>query len=701
MFEKVEKLALIGCGYWGKNYVKTLGNIPDLRLKYIYDKAQPSIPIPPGIIFTQNLDAVLNDSEVKGIIIAVPARNIFEIARKCLEAGKHVLMEKPMTDSSEKAKELVKLAEKRKLTLMVGHIFVHHPAIRKLKELIEEGELGKILHIYSIRAAPGPVRNADEVNALWDLAPHDLSIFLYLLGKEPDKIRAFSTSFLRKGVVDSASFSLKFGEVLAEAHVRWLDAEKIRKITVIGDKKIAIFDDLVQEKLKIYNTKVSFSENGKAEVIDLGVEVPELEQVSPLEKQCRHFLECIEKKEKPLTDGENGYEVVKLLEKIEKAFENFKETGLSRKTEESAKKNIKFMDLNRIHEPLKEEIMNAIEEIIDNNAYILGKKVEEFENNFAGFHNINYGIGVDSGTSALELALKALDIGEGDEVIIPANTFIATASAVVFVNAKPVLVDCDENYLIDVKEIEKAITAKTKAIIPVHLYGQACDMDEILEIAGKHNLKVIEDCCQAHGAEYKGRKIPIGDIGCFSFYPSKNLGGMGDGGVILTNNKEIAEKLRMLRNYGQSEKYHHDFFGYNSRLDAIQAAVLDIKLKDLGKWNNYRKVAAGKYKELLKKIPGVILPEEKLDRNHVYYLFVIRTDKRDELMNKLKEKGVETGVHYPIPIHLQKSYEWLGYREGDFPLTEKFSKEILSLPIFPGINDEEIKYVCEKIREFS
>lgn len=321
------KLALIGCGYWGKNYVKTFDNINEAQIKYVYDKAQPSIPIPQNIIFTQNIDDILNDSEVKGVIIAIPTRYIFDITKKCIEAGKHILMEKPMTESSEKARKLIEIAKEKGVVLMVGHIFVHHPAVRKLKEIIDKGELGKILHVYSIRAAPGPVRNADEVNALWDLAPHDISIFLYLLGKIPKKVRAFSTDFLRPGIIDSASFSLRFDDVLAEAHVRWLDAEKIRKFTIIGDKKIAVFDELANEKLKIYNKRVEFDKE-KAKIIDEGMYAPEIEEISPLENQCRHFLECVEKGKIPLTDGENGYMVVKILEDIEGSFKNFQEVKL-------------------------------------------------------------------------------------------------------------------------------------------------------------------------------------------------------------------------------------------------------------------------------------------------------------------------------------------------------------------------------------
>lgn len=682
------KLGLIGCGYWGKNYVKTLENIPYAKLKYVYDRAQPSIAIPQEIIFTQKIEDILNDKEIEGVIIAIPARNIFEITKKCLEAGKHVLMEKPMTDKSEKAKELVDLSREKNLVLMVGHVFIYHPAVTKMKEIIDSGELGKILYIYSIRAAPGPVRNFDEINVLWDLAPHDISIFLYLLGKNPDRVEGFSSNFLREGIIDSASFKLGFEDIDAEAHVRWIDAEKARKFTVIGDKKIAVFDDLAEEKLKIYNKKVIFE--NKPKIIDEGAYASEISNTSPLENECRHFIECIEQGRKPLTDGESGYDVVRILERIEEIFKN----------KNNNKMNIKFLDLSRIHNPIRQEIMDEISKVIDTNSYILGNKVEEFENNFAKFHGLNYGIGVDSGTSAIELGLKALGIGEGDEVIVPANTFIATALAVSLTGASPVFVDCDESYNIDARKIESNITGRTKAIIPVHLYGQAADMDEIIDIAKKYNLKIIEDACQAHGATYKGKKVGnFSEMACFSFYPGKNLGGMGDGGMILTNNKEIADKLKMLRNYGQSRKYYHDFLGYNRRLDGMQAAILDVKLKHLEIWNKQRREIAGKYHELLKNLP-LILPDEKHDREHVYHLFVIRVSERERFMEFMESNGIDLGIHYPIPIHLQKSYLNLGHKEGDFPLTEKYSRDIVSLPMFPGMTDKEIEYVCNKIKEF-
>ena len=686
------KIALIGCGYWGKNYVKTLQNNAYLELKYVFDINNPSITLPQNIIFTQNLNDILNDSEVEGVIIAIPTKKIFEVAKKCLEAGKNVLMEKPMTDSSQKANELIEIANRNNRILMIGHIFVYHPAIKKLKEIIEKGELGKILYAYSARIAPGPVRNSEEIDALWDLAPHDLSIFNYLFGKQYSDLRAFSNNFLRKDIIDSASVTMKFGDIPVEIHVRWWDSEKIRKITIIGERKIAVFDDIAEKKLKIYDKNIDLK---NSKINDYGEYYVEIENKSALENQCMHFFGCIQNHKKPLTDGESGLNVVKILEEINGKIKN--------DLVKTSKMEVKFLDLTRIHNPLKQEIMQEIEKIIDKNSYILGEKVEEFENNFAKFHGATYGIAVDSGTSALELSLRVLGIGHGDEVILPTNTFIATASAVAFTGAIPVLVDCDENYNINPKDIENNITSRTKAIIPVHLYGQPADMDEINEIAKRYGLSVIEDACQAHGSEYRGRRVGnFSKLACFSFYPGKNLGGMGDGGIILTNDKELSEKLKMIRNYGQSKKYYHDFLGYNRRLDGIQATILNVKLKNLDEWNKQRRNIAEKYNFYLKRNPKIIPPNESFDRKHVYHLFVIRipAETRDILIKFLKENGIDSGLHYPIPIHLQKAYKYLNYREGDFPFAEKYSNEILSLPMFPGMTNEEVEYVCKKINEF-
>jgi len=362
--------------------------------------------------------------------------------------------------------------------------------------------------------------------------------------------------------------------------------------------------------------------------------------------------------------------------------------------------NVPFVDLKRQYDSIKDEVNTKINKVLQNTHFILGENSDAFEKEFANYCGVKYGVGVASGSDALTLNLKALGIGKGDEVITAPNTFIATVDAISRNGAKPVFVDIDpETYNIDVAEIEEKITDKTKAIIPVHLYGQPADMDEIIKIAKKYDLKIIEDACQAHGAEYKGKKVgSLSDVGCFSFYPAKNLGAYGDGGMVVTNNEQIAERIKMLRNYGQSKKYYHDFIGYNSRLDEIQAAVLRVKLRYLDEWNDKRREHAKLYNELLENVSGIETPTEKEFVKHVYHLYVIRCKNRNELQNYLSSKGVSTGIHYPIPVHLQKAYKHLEYKEGDFPITEKYAKEILSLPMFPELTDEEIEAVVGLIR---
>ena len=365
---------------------------------------------------------------------------------------------------------------------------------------------------------------------------------------------------------------------------------------------------------------------------------------------------------------------------------------------------IPFSDLNAQHREVKKEINQAVSRVIKKGDFILGEDVKFFEQEFAKFCQVRFSVGVSSGTAALFLALVSLDIGEGDEVIVPDFTYIATALAVSYTGAKPVFVDIDEKtYNIDTSKIEKAITAKTKAIIPVHLYGQPAEMDKILSLARRHNLKVIEDAAQAHGATIRladGKKHlagSIGDIGCFSFYPSKNLGALGDGGMVVTNNEAIYHKLLMLRDYGRVSKYEHSIVGYNSRLDTIQAAILRIKLKKLGIWNNLRQQAAGNYNWLFDG-SGVITPYVSPLVKHVYHVYAVRIKNREEVCAALKAKDITAIIHYPIPLHLQKAYAGLGYKKGDFPVSEKVSQEILSIPMFPHITQKQIKTVVSVLK---
>ena len=349
----------------------------------------------------------------------------------------------------------------------------------------------------------------------------------------------------------------------------------------------------------------------------------------------------------------------------------------------------------------KDEIDSAITRVMESGRYILGQEVAAFEAEFAAYIGVRFGIGVSSGTDALHLALRACGIREGDEIITVSHTAVATVVAIELCRAKPVFVDIDPStFLIDPDQIERAITLRTKAIIPVHLYGHVVDMKSILSIAHTHRLYVIEDCAQSHGATYGGRKSgAMGDMAAFSFYPTKNLGAFGDGGMVLTNNPGLAERVRLLREYGWRQRYISEISGLNSRLDELQAAVLRVKLKYLDQWNEERRRKASIYTKLLEGTE-IVCPTEKELVHHAYHLYVIRTKRRDSLQVFLKEKGIGTLIHYPTPIHLQNAYKHLGYCRGDLPRTEQCSQEILSLPFFPEMAEPQIEDVVNKIRHF-
>lgn len=363
--------------------------------------------------------------------------------------------------------------------------------------------------------------------------------------------------------------------------------------------------------------------------------------------------------------------------------------------------NIRFVDLPRQNKIIKKQLIKTIESIIDKADFIQGEELDAFEKNFAKFCNVKYAVGLNSGTDALKLALIAYGIKEGDEVITVPNGYFSAASVISEIGAKPVFVDIDpDTYTLNTSLLEKKITKKTKAIIPVHLYGQVSDMDPILTLAKKYKLVVVEDACQAHGAKYKGKIIPIGETAAFSFYPGKNLGSFGDGGILVTNNPTIAYKMKYLRNDGAIQKYIHNFFGIKSRLDTIQAAILNVKLPMLDSFNEKRRKHARLYSKLLSKIEQIKIPVERKNTEHVYHIYAIETEKRDKLRLFLQERGIETNIHYPIPIHLQEPYLKQGFKKGDFPVTEEKALKILSLPMFPEMTDDEIHYACRMISFF-
>lgn len=362
--------------------------------------------------------------------------------------------------------------------------------------------------------------------------------------------------------------------------------------------------------------------------------------------------------------------------------------------------NVPFLDLKAQYRVIQDEIGAAVRSVLESAAFAGGPFVAKFEEEFAAYCGTRYAMGVGNGTDALWLVMLAQGIGPGDEVITVPNTFIATAEAISFCGATPVFVDVDDRtYTMDPDGLRKAITPRTKAVIPVHLYGQTADMDPIAVIASEYGLPVIEDACQAHGAQYKGRMAgSMGVAGCFSFYPGKNLGAYGEAGAVVTNDPDLAGKIRILREHGQPKKYYHSVIGWNARMDGIQGAILSVKLKYLSVANEARRAHARLYQDLLSGVGQVVLPVEAPYAKHVYHIYAIRTKKRDELISRLASRGVTCGVHYPVPLHLQEAYASLGIPRGAFKVTEEITQEIISLPMFPELTREQVMYVCDELK---
>jgi dTDP-4-amino-4,6-dideoxygalactose transaminase len=363
---------------------------------------------------------------------------------------------------------------------------------------------------------------------------------------------------------------------------------------------------------------------------------------------------------------------------------------------------VPFVSLKSTHDKLSKVLLEKYSALVDKGDFILGEEVGAFEREYARFSQTKYCIGVSNGLDALKISLRALGIGSGDEVIVPAHTYIASIFAVLEVGATPILIDPDrETYNITAATISPAITERTRAIMPVHLYGQPCDMDDIQKLASTHSLKTIEDNAQAQGASYKGKKTgSFGHVNATSFYPSKNLGAMGDAGAVTTDDKSLYQIAQALRNVGSKAKYHHELIGYNARLDTLQAGVLNIKLPYLMEWNDQRREVAGRYLKNLKDCASIVLPKTIADAEHVYHLFVIRHREREKLQQYLHQQGIQTLIHYPVATHLQSALRHLGYKTGDLPVTEEIAETCLSLPIFPGLSDEQIDFVSEKIIAF-
>jgi len=733
------KVAVVGLGYFGVHYVRISMEAADADLVAVCDVVQANVDKftnkHPQLKGYTDLDEMLKHDGLEAVIMITQASLHYRLAKKVLLAKKHLLIEKPFTTDAKQSVELTELAKDSGVTLLVGHTFLYNAAIQKTKEIYESNPFGELLYMYATRTNLGPFRK--DVNAAWDLAPHDISIFQYLTGKVPSWVTAVGAKPLSTANGDLSPSSSKRNteeamedvvfvtmgyedtNVVSQIHVSWANPKKVRELTLVGTGMRVVFDDMdAAAHIKVFKTPVDTgkplateSEHDGSYQGFLGAGLclgdtyhPAVRHSEPLKDQVVDFLRCAKEGKQPTSDARFGSDVVRVLEAIQESVK-MKGTRVNVPSHDSLKAgitNIPLVDLKANYKRIKAEVVPAMLDVVENTQFVLGPQVKRFEENFAEWCGVKHCIGVNSGTDALFLALKFLDIGPGDEVITQANTFIASVLAISNVGATPVLVDHDDFFMMDVSKIEAKITSKTKAIMPVHLYGHMADMDAVLALAKKHNLKVVEDASQAHGARYKGKRAgSMGDCGCYSFYPGKNLGAYGDGGALCTNDEQLATRIQWWRSWGAMKKYHHELKGGNSRLDTIQAVVLDCKLKYMDEWNGCRAQRAAYYSKLLEGVGDLVLPQTPPDTVPVWHLYVVRTAKRDELLKFLNDGGIGAGIHYPIPIHELGAYkeEMAGYT-GQLPATSSNAVKLLSLPMFPELTEAQCDIVVDKVKAF-
>lgn len=732
------KAAVVGLGYFGVHYVRISREAPGVELVAVCDVVQSQVDKftakHPELKGYTDIDKMLAHEGLEAVILITQATLHYDLAKKVLKAKKHLLIEKPFTTDAKQAVELTEIAASSGVTLLVGHTFLYNSAIQETKRIMQGDSFGDLLYMYATRTNLGPFRQ--DVNAAWDLAPHDISIFQYLTGKVPSWVCAVGGKPLCSSKADSTEPAAKKARteamedvvfitmgyadssLVSHVHVSWANPKKVRELTLVGSGMRVVFDDMDSDHVKVFKTPVlSATKSVPTEsehdgsfhgFVTQGLSVgdtffPAIKASEPLKDQVHDFFRHAKAGTQPESGARFGADVVRVLEAIQESVRlHGAKVAVQSHEKLNAPANIPLVDLKANYKSIKAEVTEAMMDVIENTAFVLGPQVKKFEDNYAKWCGSAHCIGVNSGTDALYLALKFLDIGPGDEVITQANTFIASVLAISNVGAKPVLVDHDEFFMIDTSKLEAAITPKTKAIMPVHLYGHMADMDAVLAIAKKHNLKVVEDASQAHGALYKNKRAgSMGDVGCFSLYPGKNLGAYGDAGAIVTNDAKLDERIRWWRSWGAQKKYHHELKGGNSRLDTIQAAVLDVKLKYMDQWNGNRRHRADYYSEKLKGVGDLVTPKTPPNSVPVWHQYVVRTEKREALLKFLNDAGIGAGIHYPIPIHELGAYkeEMAGYA-GKLPATSSNAPKLLSLPMFPELTEAQCDFVIGKCREF-
>jgi dTDP-4-amino-4,6-dideoxygalactose transaminase/predicted dehydrogenase len=698
-------VAVVGLGAWGSRHVATLMDLigPGRVIGVDRDPQRRAWARARGIRAVSGVDRLPRGLD--GAVVATPTPSHYEVASALLELDLPLLIEKPLTTDLDAATELVRAADKRSLPLLVGHVFLFQSAHERLRDYV--GTMGRVRAVWSERRTPGLVK--PESSAWLELAPHELAaaIDVGALAKRVLRVSVSDWSVTGVGGHDGAAACFSTPDCEVKLDCTWLSAVRRRRFWVVAEEgQVLLDDDGEHQELSRWIGDQRWVASRPA-----ACEHERVAGEPPLRRELRAFLESIESGVCTRSDGSLGQRVVELLERVHRCRDGrqfvSEEKAAATPDDESVVRvhrgrdaAIPLVDLAIQHREIEGEVRAGFDAVMNSGEFVLGPAAEEFERVYAKFCGVRHCIGVANGTDALELSVRALGLGRGDEIILPANTFIASALAVVRAGAEPVLVDSDPDYhQIDVSQIAARIGPRTRAILAVDLFGQLPRYEELEELARDAGLALIEDAAQSHGAR-RGNRVAgaFGAIAGTSFFPGKNLGAYGDAGAITTDRDDLAERVRRLRNYGSDRKYHHPELGFNSRLDSLQAVVVRAKLERLPAWNESRRLAAQRYHELLSDLDGVALPGTRGRNEHVWHIYAVRVPFRDRVLAQLHALRIGAGVHYPVPIHLQGAFTRLGRGPGSFPVAERAAAEMISLPIYPGISIEQQVAVVDALR---
>jgi dTDP-4-amino-4,6-dideoxygalactose transaminase/predicted dehydrogenase len=730
--ERVVGLAVVGLGYWGPNLVRAVAELEGAEVVALCDRngdrlAQQARRYPYTAV-TQELDDVLEDDRIDAVLLATPIATHHALARRCLEAGKHVFVEKPLASTVAECQDLLAFAEEHELVLMPGHTFLYSPPVVKIKELLHTGELGDLYFLTSTRVNLGIYQSDSSV--IRDLAPHDFSILHYWLGM-PSVIRAIGRDSIVPGTTDVAFIDLAYPSgTLARVELSWLAPTKLRRTVLAGRRKMVVYDDTSREQVRVYDHGVDLVEPQSYGEHQLAYRLgdvlsPRLDVDEPLRLELDDFVVAVTSGGLPRSSAAIGLDVVRMVAATEESLRRSGDAvtlkgddepptrphkmsaprvwdAPARLLEPPGEQPIPLFSPARAFAALRDEACAVFERVARAGAFTLGDELEAFEAEFGEFCGARHAVGVADGTSAIRLALLALGVGEGDEVVTVPHTFVATVEAIASTGARPVLVDVDPvTRSMDPWALAAAITSRTVAVVPVHLYGRPAPVDEICKLARRSGLRILEDAAQAHGASLGGvRTGALADAAAFSFYPTKNLGAFGDGGAVTCRDEDVADAVMSMRHHGSApgDANNHVRRGATSRLDNLQAALLRLKLRRLDGDNAERRSAAEAYDERLAGLPLTLPPAAPDGGTQVHHLYVVEVDERDRVLAELRAAGVGAGVHYPTPVHLQPAWRGLGYARGDFPVAERLAGRVLSLPLFPGIEEPEVERVATALR---